>query len=143
MAYAYSQYVLALRNACLDLKQRGDELDAANAQVRKDAAKFLNAMARVVAMGERDVAFAYEGVSFSIVGDDQDRYTCTPSFRGDDAALKELAERFSGDVDLALAVFLLAHSGEIMLQCIEAVQDKRRLLEHEKDALEEALSEEG
>jgi hypothetical protein len=118
MPYAYSQYVLALRNACLDLKQRGDDLDAANAQVRKDAAKFLTAMARVVAMGERDVAFAY------------------------DAALKELAERFSGDVDLALAVFLLAHSGEIMLQCIEAVQDKRRLLEHEKDALEEALSEE-
>lgn len=143
MAYAYSQYVLALRNACLDLKQRGDELDAANAQVRKDAAKFLTAMARVVAVGERDIAFSYENISFVVAGDDQDRYTCTPSYRGDDEELRKLAERFSGDVELALAVFLLAHSGEIMLRCVEAVTDMRRLLEREKDALEEALAEEG
>jgi hypothetical protein len=118
----YSKYIVELRNEMLTLKDLNYAYNSVIEEIIIETKRFLTALAKIASVGERNFTFEYNNISFSISHDNRGVYTCSYSFQSDDKDIAQIVKETQCSSDVAVQIYILKNSEEIIKKCIEVVR---------------------
>lgn len=118
----YSKYIVELRNEVLTLKDLNSAYNLVIEKIILETKRFLMALAKVASAGERSFSFEYNNITFSICQDNRGLYSCSYSFQSDDKDIVQIVKETQCSSDVAVQIYILKNSEEIIKKCIETVR---------------------